>query len=215
MNSKQGFFTTGIIPTLNIKNLKTCSFFCVHPLKIRHFCAQKFFLRPNICMITFQNKNNFVRKNINLEENSVSTLLIPEFLLKDFLLKSKKFKGNTALYLHSLLRRFRSITHSGLIPEPEKLKTTFQERNLNLQKINFKPKNEDWVELGELAFAFGKSRCWIFVFLLKLDLANMWKCLVEVGLNKIVPKISHLELKVFQQLNRFSFDFERGYHVRV
>ena len=111
-------------------------------------------------MITFQNKNEFVRKNINLEEDSVSTLLIPEFLIDDFRQKTKKYKGNTAIYLHSLLRRFRIITHSGMIPEPEKLKTTYQERDLHLKKVSFKPKNLDWVELGELALVFGKSRCW-------------------------------------------------------
>lgn len=166
-------------------------------------------------MITFQNKNKFVRKNINLEENTVSSLLIPGHLNEGFRTKTKKFKGNTAVYLHSLLRRFRTITHSGLIPEPEKLKTTYQDRDLNLMKVSFKPKNEDWIELGELALAFGKSRCWVFVFLLKLDLVNMWLLLVEAGLKKIVPMISNIELRVFQGLERFSYSFAREYHVKV
>ncbi len=166
-------------------------------------------------MITFQIRNEFVRKNIRMEENSVSTLLIPEYMHEDFRLKTKKFKGNTALYLHSLLRRFRTITHSGMIPEPEKLKTTYQERNLDLKKVSFKPRNEDWIELGELALVFGKSRCWMFVFLLKLDLVNMWHSLVEAGLKKIVPMVTNLELRAFQSLDRFSYDFARGYHVRV
>lgn len=152
---------------------------------------------------------------IHLEENSTSTLLIPEFLFDDFLLKTKKFKGNTALYLHSLLRRYRTVSYSGLIPEPEKLKTSYQDRDLNLKKVSFYPKNVDWIELGELALAYGKSRCWLFVFLLKLDLANMWSCLVEAKLNKIVPKISQLELGVFQRFERFSYNFTRGYHVKV
>lgn len=166
-------------------------------------------------MITFQNKNEFQRKNINFDEETVSTLLIPKHLYEDFRRKTKKYKGNTSLYLRSLLRRFRVITHSGIIPEPEKLKTTYQERRLDLQKVNFKPKNQDWMELGGLAFVFGKSRCWMFVFLLKLDLVNMWHALVEAGLKKIVPMISKLELKVFQRLERFSYNFARGYHVKV
>lgn len=166
-------------------------------------------------MITFQNKNEFVRKNINLEENTVSTLLIPEYLNEDFRLKTKKYKGNVSVYLHSLLRRFRTVTHSGMIPEPEKLKTTYQERDLDLKKVSFKPKNQDWIELGELALVFGKSRCWMFVFLLKLDLVNMWRFLVEAGLKKIVPTVSNLELRVFQRLERFSYNFARGYHVKV
>ena len=166
-------------------------------------------------MITFQNKNVFVRYEFNWEENTTSTLLIPEFLYDDFLSKTKKFKGNTALYLQSLLRRFRSITHSGLIPEAEKLKTTYQDRNLGLKKVSFIPKNRDWLELGELALVFGKSRCWLFVFLLKLDLMNLWNILVEAGLNKIVPMIPSVELKVFQFLERISYTFARGYHVKV
>ncbi len=166
-------------------------------------------------MITFLNKNEFVRKSINLEEDSISTLLVPEYLYADFRLKTKKYKGNTALYLHSLLRRFRTITHSGSIPNPEKLKTTYQERNLLLKEVSFKPKNQDWLELGELALVFGKSRCWMFVFLLKLDLVNMWRCLVEAGLKKIFPMITNLELEVFYRLERFSFTFARGYHVKV
>ncbi len=166
-------------------------------------------------MITFQNKNEFLRKKINKEDDTVSTLLIPKHLYKDFRLKSKKFKGNPSLYLRSLLRRFRVITHSGMIPEPEKLKTTYQERKLDLQKVTFKPKNQDWLELWELAFVFGRSRCWMFVFLLKLDLVNMWHALVEAGLKKIVPMIPKVELEVFQRLERLSSNFARGYHVKV
>lgn len=183
--------------------------------KNRNFFAHIYPFRPNISMITFLNKNEFVRKNINLEEDSVSTLLIPEYLYADFRLKTKKHKGNTALYFHSLLRRFRTLTHSGMIPEPEKLKTTYQERDLGLKKVSFTPKNLDWLELGELALVFGKSRCWMFVFLLKLDLVNMWHCLVEAGLKKIVPMVTNLELMVFQRIERLSYTFARGYHVKV
>ncbi|MBP7280039.1 MAG: DUF1564 family protein [Leptospiraceae bacterium] len=166
-------------------------------------------------MIIFQNKYNFLRKKINLEEDTVSTLLIPEHLKEAFLEKTKKYNGNTSLYLRSLLRRFRTLTHSGMIPEPEKLKTSYQDRDLNLKKVSFKPKNSDWLELGELALVFGKSRCWMFVFLLKLDLVGMWRSLVEAGLKKIVPMVTNLELTVFLQLDRISFTFARGYHVKV
>ena len=166
-------------------------------------------------MITFQNNNEFIRREINLEEDSVSTLLIPEYLYEDFQLKTKKYKGNTALYLQSLLRRFRSISHSGLIPEAEKLKTSYQDRNLDLQKVSFIPKNRDWLELGELALVFGKSRCWLFVFLLKLDILNLWSIVVKAGLKKIVPMIPNVELRVFLRLERFSYTFARGYYVKV
>ena len=55
----------------------------------------------------------------------------------------------------------------------------------------------------------------MFVFLLKLDLVGMWRSLVEAGLKKIVPMVTNLELTVFLQLDRISFTFARGYHVKV
>ena len=166
-------------------------------------------------MITFRNRNEFRRKNIDKKDDTASTLLVPLHLYDDFLQKTKKHKGKTSVYLHSLLRRFRTITHSGMIPSPEQLKTSYQERNLFLKRVNFKPKNVDWIELGELALAFGKSRCWVFVFLLELDLLGLWKSIVVAGLKKIVPMVSRLELEVFQRLERFSYTFARGYHVKV
>ena len=75
--------------------------------------------------------------------------------------------------------------------------------------------NSDWIELGELALAFGKSRCWVFVYLLKLDLLGLWRVLVRARLEKIVPTIPSLELTSFWTLQRVRQNFARGYHVKV
>lgn len=166
-------------------------------------------------MIIFRNSNTFVIDKLDERENTVSTLLIPEYLLKEFNQKNKKHKDNFTIYLRKLLRRYRSLTHSGLIPEPQKVKTEYQEQGLNLERINFRPKNTDWVELGELALAFGKSRCWVFVYLLKLDLLGMWRLLVRARLEKIVPTLPSLELTSFWTLQRVRQNFARGYHVNV
>lgn len=166
-------------------------------------------------MIAFQNENGFYREEISKEDDTISTLLIPEHLMDDFLLKIGKRNGNITIYLRSLLRRFRSITHTGLLPEPGKIKTEYQRKKLNLNKVNFRPRNKDWVELGELALAFGKSRCWVFVYLLKLDLLGLWRVLVETRMNKIVPTFPTLELLIFWKLERFMGTFARGYCVRV
>ncbi len=166
-------------------------------------------------MIRFQNENEFVRSKINEEEDSVSTLLIPEFLMDDFILKKEKYNGNVTLYVRSLLRRFRSITYTGILPEPVKIKTEYQEAKLNLKKVNFRPQNSDWIELGELALVFGKSRCWVFVFLLKLDILGLWNLLVQAGLGKVVPTIPKLGLMVFWNLEKVNKNFARGYYVRV
>lgn len=166
-------------------------------------------------MIVFRKNIEFSHDKIYEEEGTVSTLLIPKHLIKDFVLKKKKHKGNVSFYLRSLLRRFRSITHTGILPEPRKIKTEYQEKKLKLRKINFRPRNSDWVELGELALAFGKSRCWVFVHLLKLDILGLWKVLVETRMNKVVPTSPRLELKIFWKLRRVLKHFARGYNVRV
>jgi hypothetical protein len=170
---------------------------------------------PSIGMIAFQNNLEFNSDKIDLEDGTVSTLLIPSHLIDDFILKKEKYKGNVSFYLRSLLRRFRSITHTGTLPEPKKFKTEYQEKKLHLLKVNFRPRNSDWLELGELALAFGKSRCWVFVHLLKLDILGLWKVLVETRMNKVVPTSPRLELKIFWKLRRVLKHFARGYIIRI
>ena len=181
---------------------------------------------PSIGMIVFRKNIEFSHDKIDEEEGTVSTLLIPRHLIKDFVLKKKKHKGNVSLYLRSLLRRFRSITHTGILPESGKIKTEYQEEKLKLRKVNFRPRNFPpiawslsnafaWVELGELALAFGKSRCWVFVHLLKLNILGVWKALVETGMNKVVPTTPRLELRFFWKSKRVLKDFARGYIIRI
>ena len=166
-------------------------------------------------MKIFRNSKAFVINQLDEQEITVSTLLIPEHLLEDFLRAKQKHKENLTIYLRKLLRRYRSLTHSGMIPVPTKVKTEYQEEGLNLQRLNFRPMNSDWIELGELALAFGKSRCWVFVYLLKLDLLGLWRVLVRARLEKIVPTIPSLELTSFWTLQRVRQNFARGYHVKV
>ena len=166
-------------------------------------------------MIVFQNSKEFAREKINEEDATVSTLLIPNHLIVDFQSKVKKYNGNVSPYLRSLLRRFRSISHTGILPEPKKIKTAYQDGNLNLRKVNFRPRNSEWVELGELALAFGKSRCWMFVHLLQLDLLGVWRILVESKLHKVVPTLPSLELKVSLRFQKIKDYFSRQFYVRV
>jgi len=166
-------------------------------------------------MIIFRNSNAYVFDNLDERDNTVSTLLIPENMLEDFLGEKGKHQDNISIYLRKLLRRYRSLTHSGMIPTPIKVKTEYQEEGLNLKKINFRPMNSDWVELGELGLAFGKSRCWMFIYLLKLDLLGLWRILVKVGFKKIVPTLPNLELKSIWTLQRVQQNFARGYHIKV
>ena len=88
-------------------------------------------------MIVFRKNIEFSYDKIDQEEGTVSTLLIPRHLIKDFVLKKKKHKGNVSLYLRSLLRRFRSITHTGILPEPRKIKTEYQEKKIKIAEGEF------------------------------------------------------------------------------
>ena len=168
-------------------------------------------------MITFQNKNSYAIENLKEKDQnrSISTLLIPAHLETSLKMRIKENGNRFHVYLKNLLWMYRTFTHSGMIHPPRTLKTEYQEEGLDLKRVNFRPFYADWLELGNLALAFGKSRCWLFVYLLKLDLLNLWNILVEAGLNKIVPMIPNVELKVFQFLDRISYTFARGYHVKV
>lgn len=110
---------------------------------------------------------------------------------------------------------FKTITRSGLIPEPRRLKTEYQAKDQNLVKVSFRPYNDDWIELGELALAFGKSRCWMFVYLLELDILGLWDLLVKFSFTTVVPTNSNLCLKSSWVISRIKRQFTREYYIRI
>ena len=121
-------------------------------------------------------------KKIDLKEferSSVSNLLIPKHLVEKLDLvipflensktkkKSYKFKEG----LKKLLDKYRGMLARGYLPFQEKPKLTYQENGLELQKFCFRPDDADWYELGILAYGCGVSRCWLFSFLVELELS--------------------------------------------
>ncbi|MBP9885822.1 MAG: DUF1564 family protein [Leptospiraceae bacterium] len=165
--------------------------------------------------VSFQNSQKFKIDELWLREKSVSTLLVPAHLIEALKLKKREHGRQMAVYLRNLLKMYRTLTHSGMLPNPRKIKTEYQEEGLDLKRVSFRPNNADWLELGELALAFGKSRCYVFTFLLELDLTGFWDMLYYSGLNDAVPTQDNLILKVSWSLRRVLQDFSRGYHVRV
>ncbi len=166
-------------------------------------------------MITFQNSKYFKIDDLTQKDKSVSTLLVPAHLIDALKLKKNEHGRQISVYLRNLLKMYKTLTHSGMLPRPRKIKTEFQDEGLDLKRITFRPNNADWLELGELALAFGKSRCWVFTFLFELDLTGFWETLYESGLNDAVPTKNKLHLKVSLTLRRVSQEFARSYHVRV
>lgn len=173
------------------------------------------FPQPSVSMITFQNQKSFPFHQLQETENTVSTLLIPNHLLEDLKKKTKENGNSLVRYLSRLLKKYRTFTHSGMIPPPKKIKTEFQEEGLNLKRLSFRVRNSDWIELGELALAFGKSRCWVFTFLLELDILGLREILSKSRLINAVPTKKNLELRVSWSLSRDLQDFARSYYVRV
>lgn len=166
-------------------------------------------------MITLQNSQTFNIHNIREKEKSVSTLLIPSHLLISLNQKRNEHGKKLSTYLRNLLSLYRTFTHSGMMPPPCKMKTEYQEEGLNLKRVCFRPNNADWLELGELALAFGKSRCWVFIFLLELDLSGFTEMLYESELDNAVPTKLELRLQVSWILERFDQSFARSYYVRI
>ncbi len=153
-------------------------------------------------MVVFQNSKTFKINELWKKDKSVSTLLIPAHLIEALKLKKKEHGKQMAVYLRNLLKMYRTLTHSGMIPDPRKIKTEYQDEGLDLKRVSFRPSNSDWLELGELALAFGKSRCWMFTFLFELDLMGFSETLYESGLNIAVPTKNKLRLRVSWSLKR-------------
>jgi len=123
-------------------------------------------------------------KKIDLKEferSTASTLLIPKHLVKKLDLvipfvensKTKKKSYKLKEGLKKLLEKYRGLLARGYLPFQGKPKLTYQEEGLELQKFCFRPEDDDWYELGILAYGCGVSRCWLFSFLVELDLSLM------------------------------------------
>ena len=166
-------------------------------------------------MIAFQNRKVFPINRLKELDKTISTVLVPAHLVEDLKQKTREHGNSLVVYLRNLLWMYRTFTHSGMIPPPRKIKTEYQNEGLDLKRVNFRVNNADWIELGELALVFGKSRCWMFTYLLELDILGVWDILSKFGLNIAVPTSTELRLRVSLSLKRVLQHFERAYHVRV
>ncbi len=103
------------------------------------------------------------------EKQSQSTLLIGEDLY-DSIIKAKSLKGKRLVaYLHQLLNdpglelKLRHL-------KPKKWKTQYQDEGQALVPVYFFPDECDWARLSQISFATGFSRCYLFVYLMLLDM---------------------------------------------
>jgi len=106
--------------------------------------------------------------------SSQSTLLVSQDYFYRFL-ASRSIKGKKLTkYLHRLLQdpdldvKLKNL-------KSKKWKKTYQAENQDLRKVFFYPDEADWAHLSLISYSTGYSRCYIFVYLM----------LLEVGILKI------------------------------
>jgi hypothetical protein len=115
------------------------------------------------------------------KKGTVSTLLVPQELVVQmssvvvttFNPKSKALCFDFRSTLRFLLNKYRGFLGSGNLPFQQKPKLTFQEEGQDLQRFSFRPDDADWFEFGLLAYGCGVSRCWLFSYLLGLELSGL------------------------------------------
>ncbi|MBE7413511.1 MAG: DUF1564 family protein [Leptospiraceae bacterium] len=75
-----------------------------------------------------------------------SSLLVPAKYMDEF---NRRTTGlSRRKYLNVLLNRYRNVILWGTFEKMDRVKKAYQEVGQNLQKKNFTPNNEDWIELG-------------------------------------------------------------------
>ena len=92
-----------------------------------------------------------------------STLLIPSHYKDFFYTQVRKFGGVCKLFKFMVNSKHPLLN---LRPTTETGKTTYAPKGQNLQKVNFRPRNEDWERLRIIAYSRRISITFLFVLLL-------------------------------------------------
>ena len=156
-----------------------------------------------------------IKSQFRLSQSGISTLLIPEFMQEHFKMQEKKF-GGKAEYLTHLLKRFRTIL-KGYAKDAEGLKTLYQKKNQGLKKVNFRPADEDWAELGIFSIATGRSRCLLFAILLLFDMGGFDSAFKQAGIPMNAPFTARKKWELISSLgvDRENLQFFRGFSPKL
>lgn len=138
-----------------------------------------------------------------------STLLIPDFLFP-FFEEARLKEGNTKSLLSLLLKRFYENKTRLILKNEIGATIEYQEEELSLNRIDFRPIKSDWVKLKLLAGSHNLSMCAFFVLLLKLYVAGAFNYKKE-GVPPKFPKIT-----LHQSITLYSIpQFTRLLHLRT
>ncbi len=169
--------------------------------------------------------NRTHKKFIDLDvmsNTTVSTLLIPASIaekLKFILPISVNKKGieivQFSVALNMLLKKYRGLFAVGNLPFTSKPKLTFQDDGLDLQAFKFRPNHADWFELGIIAYGLGVSRCWLFTYMLELELSGLGDFLALEMTKDVLATPNVSRPRLVQQITGKRHYNNRILHFRV
>jgi hypothetical protein len=130
----------------------------------------------------------YMNIHIRLPEKQViagkSTLLVGKSLYSYFSGKNRIKGLSIRKYFHFLLND-PDLEYKLSFLVPKKWKKHYQDEGQDLQVIRFIPIEEDWARISIFSNATGFSRCFIFIYLMKIDLG-----LIELPEKEVtIPKI--------------------------
>jgi len=140
-----------------------------------------------------------------------STLLIPDYLLSFF---------NELVYKHGNMRSLLGFLVSGFQKNKYKIyfekdissTIKYQEKSLNLHREDFRPFEEDWINMKLLATSHNLSICAFFILLVQMELAGAM--VSDKKTDGVPPKFPRINLH--QALTLYSIPrFTRILHLRL
>ncbi len=143
-----------------------------------------------------------IRKSGNL-----CSFLIPENLVRTNRLQPKILRKT----LHFLLSHWDETLIRKRFLGKRLVYARYQEKNLNLQKMNFRPFEEDWCKLGILAWGLGVSRCLLFSLLLEWSIERTPRKTKPYGVPTIL-KITR-EIRFSQKLLQSQIQLGRAHPI--
>lgn len=105
--------------------------------------------------------------------NTRSTLLIPEKIFSKYVNQYRKIQNlPVSIYLKKILRDEQLVKKISDLTQDRIWKKKYQNPDQNLIRFNFYPDERDWAKLSFISRVSGYSRCFIFIYLLLLDMES-------------------------------------------
>jgi len=120
-----------------------------------------------------------------------STLLIPDFLFSYYQNK-RDHHGGLKNLLGFLIRKFNCMESRLFMEDDISSTIDYQEKGLFLHREDFRPIENEWIELKLLASSHNLSMCKFFVLLLRLEMAGALDC--EDGYGGVPPNPKKITL---------------------